>query len=390
VYREHFSLRALPFENVPDPAFFFDRGDYHRVLQRMTDAVEAGRGLMAIAGPIGSGKTTLSQKLMADIPDSTKLIWMAEPPESAMELFLFLCQEFGVKEESATRVFLLRNIREALLKKLAAGGRCLMIVDESHLMSDDVLEGIRLLNNLEEGADKLIQIILLGQQELSDRLSQPDLEAFRQRIAGLEVISKMDPERLREYILHRITVAGGSPALFSDNALEAISISTGGVPRVTNSLCDRSLRLAYEEGVTTVDIGEVHKAAMDLGLGRKTMPYLLKLRAEEEEQKEEKGAAPETAPGEVNDGGERSSETAAIASAEPNSMSGAATDMPASPDRAPDPEREAAPPRPSLGPPLLLLASSLVALAGSFWFYCGRSAATFPGPCFGEIFGKFF
>ena len=382
MYRQHFNLRALPFENVPDPAFFFDRGDYHRVLQRMTDSVEAGRGLMAVAGPIGSGKTTLSQKLMADIPSSTKLIWMAEPPETAMELFLFLCQELGVEEKSETRVFLIRNIREALLKKRAAGGRCLMIVDESHLMSDGVIEGIRLLNNLEEGADKLLQIILLGQQELSDRLSQPDLEAFRQRISALEIISKMNPERLREYILHRIAVAGGSPAIFSDHALEAITISTGGVPRVTNSLCDRSLRLAYEEGIATVDTREVHKAAMDLGLGRKTMHYLLKLRAEEE-------ATPEPAE-EATDGSGGAAETEEVARAEPTSVNGAATDTPAPRDRAPAAPKEAVPPRPSLGPPLLLFASSLAALAASFWFYCSQSAATFPGPCFEEIFGRFF
>jgi general secretion pathway protein A len=248
-----------------------------------------------------------------------------------------------------------------------------MIVDESHLMADGVLEGIRLLNNLEEGADKLLQIILLGQQELSDRLSRPDLEAFRQRIAGLEVISKMDPERLREYILHRVNLAGGSPAIFSDSALEAITISTGGIPRVTNSLCDRSLRIAYEEGATTVDAREVHKAAMDLGLGRKTMHYLLKLRAEKEQREGEKGTALEPAEAEAAVGGETEPETKEVAGAVPTAGEGAPADTPA-----------------SLGPPFLLLASSLAALAASFWFYCSRSAVTFPGPCFGEIFGRLF
>lgn len=338
----------------------------------MTDAVQAGRGLLAVAGPIGAGKTTLSQKLMTDIPDSTKITWMAEPPESAMELFLFLCRELDVKEESEARVFLLRSIREALLAKRTAGGRCLIVIDESHLMSDDVLEGIRLLNNLEEGADKLLQIILLGQQELSERLSQPDMENFRQRIAGLEVIGRMDPERVREYILHRITMAGGPADIFTDHALKAITISTGGVPRVTNSLCDRSLRLAYEEGVSTVDTREVHKAAIDLGLGRKTMHYLLQLRAEEEQLKEEKEPAPETPQVERDDSGERSSEPEEEVSAEPVSVKAVPADTP------------------SLGPPFLLFASSLAALAASFVFYCSRSAATFPGPCVTEFINKFF
>ena len=92
MYREHFGLHALPFENVPDPAFFFDEGDYHRVLTRMSDAVSAGRGLLAVAGPIGAGKTTGCQRRMAELPEGAALIWLAEPPSTDMELLHFIAQ----------------------------------------------------------------------------------------------------------------------------------------------------------------------------------------------------------------------------------------------------------------------------------------------------------
>lgn len=362
MYTEHFGLKALPFENVPDPLFFFGGGDYDRVLRRMTDALTAGRGLLAVAGPIGAGKTTLSQKLMADLSEAADIVWLAEPPESSSDLFSFLSQELGLRIEDSTRLFVLRDIRGHLKKLHAAGRHCLVIIDESHLISDDVLEGLRLLNNLEEGSAKLIQIVLLGQQELIEKLSRPELEAFRQRIAGLEVISKMDSSRLREYIFHRLKIAGGRKGLFSEHALEAITLSTGGVPRVTNSLCDRSLRVAYEENRESVEAGDVHRAAMDLGLGRKTMHYLLKLRAEGAPQgrdlPEKKG--------------------------EPLSEEGVST---GAPSVIPEEEKQG---EEGVRGPLLLLASSFGALAASVWFYCSREGSGDPARCLQEILRGFF
>jgi len=373
MYTEHFGLKALPFENVPDPVFFFDSGDYERVLRRMTDALTAGRGLLAVAGPIGAGKTTLSQKLMADLDETTKLVWLAEPPETAMDLFFFLSQEIGVKDGSSTRVFLLRDLRKRLLALNASGGHCLMVVDESHLMSDETLEGIRLLNNFEQGASKLIQIILLGQQELIERFARPEMEAFRQRIAGLEVIGKMDPERIRRYILHRLEVAGRREGPFTASALETAAGSTGGVPRVTNSLCDRSLRIAYEEGKDTVDADEVHRAAMDLGLGRRTMRYMMKLRSE----------------GSVGPAGGQEEEQ----QPPPPVVGSEAAAVPAAAERAEkrtDAERSTEiPEKKGLAAPVLFFLSSLAALAASLWLYCGRTGAPDPGGCLGELLRTF-
>ena len=166
MYTESFNLNKLPFENVPDPAFFFDQGDYGQIHSRIKNSMLAGRGLTIVTGPIGSGKTTLSQMIKSDYPDNLQLIWMAEPPDNSTNLFLFVIQELGLHASSEARVFILRDIREALLKMNAAGKKCLMVIDESHLMTKELLEGIRILNNLEEGPTKLLQVILLGQVEI--------------------------------------------------------------------------------------------------------------------------------------------------------------------------------------------------------------------------------
>ena len=154
MYTNHFSLQSLPFENVSDPACFFEQGDYSRVLSRMIDSLWAGRGLMVVAGPIGTGKTTLSQKLMVSVPEKTRIIWLGEPPDTSEDLLLFLTQELHISPESSGRIFVLRDIKEYLLKLHNEGNRCLLIMDEVHKISDDVLECVRLLNNLEQGSIK--------------------------------------------------------------------------------------------------------------------------------------------------------------------------------------------------------------------------------------------
>ena len=285
MYTNHFSLTSLPFENVADPAYFFDQGDYSRVLSRIIDSLLAGRGLMVVAGPIGTGKTTLSQKLMAAVPEKTRIIWLGEPPDTSEELLLFLTQELHISPESSGRIFVLRDIREHLLKLHNEGNRCLLIMDEVHKISDDVLESVRLLNNLEQGSIKLIQMLLIGQEEFIVKLSRPNLESFKQRIAWFEAIGKMTSLQTHEYIMHRLKVAGSQSIIFTDEAIETVAGSARGTPRLVNTLCDRALRVSYEANKTIVDLDSVRLAADEIGLGSEVSWWLFHRRGEKMAQK---------------------------------------------------------------------------------------------------------
>lgn len=300
-YIRHFGLKRLPFENVPNPIFFFNEGDHARVHNRIKVSLEAGRGLIVVTGPVGSGKTTLSQMLMSEFSNDIKLIWMAEPPGNSIDLFLYIAHDLGLDPVSTERTFVIRDIREALLKINSEGGKCLVIIDEAHLMSDDVINGIRILNNLEDGSTKLMQILMLGQEEVLNTINRPEMEPFKQRIATLEILGKMDADRIREYVLHRIHVAGGEHPIFADTGWEALTLAfdTGSIPRVVNSLCDRSLNFAFEREKTLVDAYDVYEAAKEMGLSKEVFHYIVSLKSREQKENVPSAAAEETVNGQT-------------------------------------------------------------------------------------------
>ncbi|PSJ18424.1 ExeA family protein [Nitrosomonas supralitoralis] len=288
MYAQHFNLKLLPFENVPDPLFFYDHGDHARIRKQISGSLQSGRGLIVVTGPIGSGKTTLSQMIKADFPENIKLIWMAEPPANSTDLYLFLAQELGLQPTSSEKTFVMRDIRNALMTINTEGKKCLVIIDESHLMTEDVINGIRLLNNLEEGSIKLIQLLLLGQEELMEKINKPEMIPFKQRIAALESLGKLTTDGVLKYITHRIQVAGGNPNLISSTGWEAISIafSAGGTPRTINSLCDRSFNVAYERDKSSIDAKDVYEATQRMGLITDVFHYIIMLNNEERKKQE--------------------------------------------------------------------------------------------------------
>jgi general secretion pathway protein A len=245
---------------------------------------------MVVTGPIGSGKTTLSQMIKSDFAEILKLVWIAEPPANSMDLFLYLSQELGIELSSTERTFVIRDIRDTLLKIIAEGSKYMMIIDESHLMSEDTFNGIRLLNNLEEGSTKLIQILLLGQEEIMDKINKPEMEPFKQRIAALEILGKMDSESIQKYISHRMQIAGGHPDIFSETGWEAISLAfkSEGTPRTINSLCDRTLQVAYEKEKEFIDAHDVYEATQKIGMVTDVFHYIVSLKSKQREQTSEK------------------------------------------------------------------------------------------------------
>jgi general secretion pathway protein A len=292
VYAKHFNLKKLPFENVHDPAFFFDEGIYARVHTRIKESLKAGVGLIVVTGPIGSGKTTQSQMIKSNFSNDIRIIWMHEPPGNSTALFLFIAQELGLKPlapitNKFSKALVIRDIWNALLKIKSKGNKYLLIIDESHLMSDDTLHGISLLNDFEEGSTKLIQVLLISQEEIMETINRPEIKPFKQRIAALETIGRMDTDWIHKYISHRIKVAGGHPSIFTDTGLEALVLASGtggGIPRIINLLCDRSLNVAFEREKNTVDIDDVFEAAKGMGIDKEIFHCKITLRSKEKKE----------------------------------------------------------------------------------------------------------
>ena len=284
MYKELLNLSKWPFENVPDPEFFFNSGGHARAFQNISSSIDVGRGLMVVAGPIGSGKTTLSQMIMKEYGKSLNLIWMAEPPDSGMDLLTYLGRELGISPAGESRVFLIDEIRSALLD---SESRCLLVIDEAHLMTDEVASTLKTLTNLELMSKKLIQILLLGQEELIVFFNKPEMFSFKQRIATLEVIGRMERGEIKDYIQHRLDTAGGKLDVFTEEALEAIALGSGGVPRLINTLSDKSLYYASSKGSKTADVEDVYDAAQGV-IDRKEifqMMLSVKNRGREDENK---------------------------------------------------------------------------------------------------------
>jgi general secretion pathway protein A len=285
MYAQHFGLTMMPFENETDPMSFFNEGEHARILTSITESLKTGRNLIVVTGPVGSGKTFLSQMIKSSFPDDIKLISQSEPPGNSVELFLFIARELGLKpylpiSNTLQKAIVIRDIGDALIKINSEGKKCLLIIDEVHQMTDDVLNGIRLLSNLEKDSTKLINILLLGQEELMELMSSPEMEPFKQYITSVETIGKIGPDSIKKYVQYRIQVAGGQSTIFSKTGWKALGVvfDSGATPHVINSLCNRSIALAFEKEKMVVEGDDVYMAAKDMELGKEGLydRYVLK------------------------------------------------------------------------------------------------------------------
>lgn len=386
MYTEHFDLNMLPFENVPDPLFFYDQGDHARIRKQISGSLQSGRGLIVVTGPIGSGKTTLSQMIKSDFSEIIRLIWMAEPPANSIDLYLFLAQELGLQPSSTEKTFVLRDIRNALLSISSAGKKCLVIMDESHLMSDELINGIRLLNNLEEGSIKLIQLLLLGQEELMEKINRPEMEPFKQRIAVLEILGKMNADGIRQYVSHRLQVAGGTPALISDTGWEALCIAfnTGGTPRTINSLCDRAFSAAYEKEKSVVDAYDFYAATQKIGLRTDVFHYIVSLKNKERKSQEPLNAADNSVQETSRVDQQHLPSVPDKAEQNHGRIPREVADAPGKPVVTPDVFASV---DTSLKVPVALLCLSIITLALSILFFCQRSASSGFAGCLMDLLG---
>ena len=274
MYTTFYNLREEPFRLTSDPRFFHLAEPHAAALATVVEAVMRRRGFVLMTGPIGTGKTTvvhtalqiLTERAATNHPISSAFI--LNPTLSREEFLEMLLSEFEITCTSTSKPARLSALQRMLLETQRKGGTSLLLVDEAHLLTPELLEEIRLLSNADTYQEKLLQIVLCGQPELLGILRRPELRALRQRVASSCVLRPLNLSEVRAYIAERLHSAGyrGPNSLFPTQVLEEIVRLTEGTPRLLNLLCDACLTIGCKARRPVIDLGIVKEAATELGL----------------------------------------------------------------------------------------------------------------------------
>jgi type II secretory pathway predicted ATPase ExeA len=263
MYCDLFQLKEPPFRLTPDPQFLFASKQHARAKAYMESTIWLADGFVVITGEIGSGKTTLIESFLAEVPPEIVVAHISQTQLSPVEFLQTLLVEFGFKPFRKRKVELLAMLKDYLVEQYAAGKKILLVIDEAQNLSRKVLEEVRLLSGLESQKEKLIRIIIAGQPELSRKLDSPRLQQLTQRVRLRFHLSALSKRETHEYITHRLNVAGANGrTIFTDAACDMVFRYAGGVPRLINVLCDTALLCAFAEEQTQLD-EKIVKAAAD-------------------------------------------------------------------------------------------------------------------------------
>jgi len=265
LYTEHFGLSRRPFALVPDPEFLFWSRAHRGALAMLEYGLMTHAPIILLTGEIGAGKTTLLHHFLSRLDDDVTvgLVPGARPGGSGGVLrwvlpALGVAAAKGLDDAERHELF-----QQFLIDEYAAGRRVLLIIDEAQNLDGAALEELRMLTNINTGRDELFQLILAGQPELRARVRAPDMVQLAQRVAANYHIPAMSRETVLHYIAHRLRIAGGTPALFTRQAAEAIHAATGGIPRLVNQLADLAMTYAFAAGETQVRRATVQEALAD-------------------------------------------------------------------------------------------------------------------------------
>ena len=266
MYTVFYGLREKPFSLTPNPRFLFLAESHREALAHLLYGLEQGEGFIVVSGEVGTGKTTICRTLLERLGVETELAFLFNPSGTADEMLQSVNEEFGLPATGLSRRELLSQLNRFLLDKNRESKRVVLIIDEAQNLSTTTLEQVRLLSNLETTTSKLIQIILLGQPELGEKLDSEELRQLRQRIGVRWQLSPLSQAETAQYVRHRLRVAAGADrsALFSEGALAEVHKRTGGVPRLVNVLCDRALLAGYAAEAAQIDAGLVKQAAREI------------------------------------------------------------------------------------------------------------------------------
>jgi type II secretory pathway predicted ATPase ExeA len=268
MYRHHFGLREKPFQIAPSPRFLFPSETHDESRARILYGIEDNRGFVVVYGRVGLGKTTVLLSVLEELDAKTRTALLYQPISSFHDLLRMTAHEFGLGSENRDEVNLIWDLNEFFIQRLSESEKCVLIVDEAQNLSLEILEKLRTLSNLQTESASLLQIVLVGQPELYDKLSDPRLLQLRQRVGVWHEIESLNREETTDYILHRLQRAGARrpKEIFSVRVCERVHELTGGVPRVINQVCDTALMIAYGKESPQVEVEDVVEAAHELHL----------------------------------------------------------------------------------------------------------------------------
>ncbi|MBN1684160.1 MAG: AAA family ATPase [Gammaproteobacteria bacterium] len=265
MYLKHFNFEEQPFGLTPNTQYFCNLPIYQEALNVLLVSLRSGEGFVKIIGETGTGKTMLCRHLINNLSADFVTAYLPNPQLSPLELHKHLVKELGISyKEDSDQYLLTEVLTQKLLDLYEHGKQVIVVVDEAQAMSDESLEALRLLSNLETEESKLLQIVLFGQPELNERLAQSNLRQLNQRIAFSYQLRPLTRQELEVYLYHRLAVTGYTKEdLFSPKAIQLIYRASGGIPRLSNILAHKALMAAYGQNQKQVDIKAVRTAILD-------------------------------------------------------------------------------------------------------------------------------
>lgn len=265
MYNQFYGFSEPPFNITPDPRFLFFSDRHREAFDHLLFGIRERKGFIQITGEVGAGKTTLCRALLEELGPAYKTALILNPMLTSGELLRTILRELGLEVPRRGRAEALQVLNQFLLDQLATGNDVVLLIDEAQNLTPELLEQIRLLSNLETDQRKLLQIVLMGQPELREKLDAPSLRQLRQRITVRYHLAPLTREETERYIEHRLRVAGGNgrPA-FDRWAVWRIFRYSRGVPRLINAVCDKALLAGYVAGEDRLTGRHVRRAVREL------------------------------------------------------------------------------------------------------------------------------
>jgi general secretion pathway protein A len=274
MYESFYGFTEKPFSLTPDPKYLFLSPRHLEAFAHLEYARRERGGFVVITGEVGAGKTTLARYFLGRLDEGTATAFVLYPAVTGPELLRTILEDFHVPVEGTSMKAHVDALHRFLLECREKGRGVVVVVDEAQDLSAEVLEQLRLISNLETDTEKLIQIVLLGQSELQDLLGRHELRQLAQRVTARYHLGPLSADEVRLYVDHRLSVAGGAgKVVFTPGAIRDLHHLSGGVPRVLNLLCDRSLLAGYVRGARVLEPALVREAARD-ALGRRLAPRI--------------------------------------------------------------------------------------------------------------------